>query len=337
VISSGAFSMVAAIWPLMLALAQGSPQSTPQRPANTPAATQAQLPVQMGYSVEPDTVTVGDPFRLTVRIHAPRGASVAFPAGPDSGAAVEALDPRQERQGPDSTALDVTGTWRLAAWDTGDQLLRIKDIVVTMDGRERRIPLSTLRVHVKSVLPADTAQRIPKPQRAIFEFGIPWWYWLLAALAVIGIIGLLWWWWHRRQKRRKGEVDDPFADAEAEFDRVERLGLVEAGERGRYVALMVEVLRTYLARRIPGAHPALTTNELLIAVRDNRAVPVNRLALVLADADLVKFARRATTAERARELGAEAHGIVAAIHAAELKAAEEAKHAAAEAPKERAA
>ena len=126
-------------------------------------------------------------------------------------------------------------------------------------------------------------------------------------------------------------MDDPFADAEREFERVERLGLVEAGERGRYVALMVEVLRNVSRRdAIPDAHPSLTTNELLIAVRDNRFVPVNRLALVLADADLVKFARRATTAERARELGAEARGIVAAVHAAELRAAEEAKRAAAE-------
>jgi len=315
---------------LLLALQQQPAQSAPARPA------QPAIPVQMGYAIEPDTVTVGDPFRLTVRIHAPRGASVEFPAGPDSGAAVDALDPRQERQGSDTTALDITTTWRMAAWDVGNLPLRLQDIVVKLDARERRIPLSALTVHVKSVLPADTAQRIPKPQRALFEFGIPWWYWLLAALAVIGLIGLFWWWWRRRRKRKQGEVDDPFADAEAEFERVERLGLVEAGERSRYVALMVEVLRTYLSRRIPEAHPSLTTGELLISVRENRLVPVNRLALVLADADLVKFARRATTAERARELGAEARGIVAAVHAAEIRAAEEAKRLA-EAPKERAA
>ena len=200
--------MIAALWPLLLAVAQGGPsqgvpsQGAPRRPAS--AASQAALPVQMGFSIDPDTVTVGDPFRLTVRIHAPLGASVEFPVGPDSGATVEALDPKQERQTPDSTALDLIGTWRLAAWDIGDQPLRIQDVVVRFDGRERRIPLSALRVHVRSVLPADTAQRIPKPQRAIFEFGLPWWYWLLAALAVIGLIGLFWWWWHRRRKGRQG-------------------------------------------------------------------------------------------------------------------------------------
>ena len=324
-------SMIAKVLPLVLGMTQAPAQGTPAPPAP------ATIPVQMGFAIEPDTVTVGDPFRLTVRIRAPRGASIEFPAGPDSGAAVEALDPRQERQGNDTTMLDVTATWRLAAWDIGNLPLRIRDVVVRFDGRERRIPLGTLGVHVKTVLPADTAQRIPKPQRPIFEFGLPWWYWLLAALAVIGLIGLFWWWWHRRRKRRQGEVEDPFADAEAEFERVERLGLVEAGERGRYVALMVEVLRTYLSRRMPEAHQSLTTNELLIGVRENRLVPVNRLALVLADADLVKFARRTASAERARELGAEARGIVAAVHAAELRAAEEAKRAAEEGPRERAA
>ena len=311
-------------------------QAPAQRPA--PATAQAPVAVQMGYAIEPDTVTVGDPFRLTVRIRAPLGASIQFPAGPDSGGKVEALDPRQEQQSADTTALEVTGIWRLAAWDVGDLPIRIDDIIVTVDGRERSVPVNALSVHVRSVLPADTAQRIPKPQRDLFEFGRPWWHWLLAALAVLGIIGLFWWWWYRRSKRKKGEVDDPFADAEAEFERVERLGLVEAGERGRHVALMVEVLRSYLARRVPDAHPSLTTNELLIAVREHKTVPVNRLALVLADADLVKFARRATTAERARELGQEARGIVGAIKAAEERAAEEAKRAAATGqPTERAA
>ncbi|HUQ82104.1 MAG TPA: hypothetical protein VM076_13220 [Gemmatimonadaceae bacterium] len=306
-------------------------------PRQAAPAAQPPVQVQMGYSVEPDTVAVGDPFVLTVRVRAPLGASVELPAGPDSGAAVEALDPKQERQGPDSTVLEVTGAWRLAAWDIGDQLLRLGDVVVKVDGRERRLPLNALKVFVRSVLPADSAQRVPKPQRALFEFGRPWWQWLLAILAALGIVGLFLWWWFRRRKRQKGVVEDPYAEAEAEFERVERLGLVEAGERGRYVALMVEVLRTYLARRVPEAHPSLTTSELLISVRETRTVPVNRLALILADADLVKFARRATTAERARELGAEARGIVAAVRAAEVKAAEDAQRAATEAPKERAA
>src|SRR5262245_18003726 len=145
--------MITPVATLLMVVLQGT-----QRPATQ--AAQAQLPVQMGYSIEPDTVTVGDPFRLTVRLRAPLGATVEFPAGLDSGAAVEALDPRQEQQGPDTTALEISGIWRLAAWDTGDQPIRLRDVVVRHDGRERRIPLSALTVHVRSVLPADSAQRV---------------------------------------------------------------------------------------------------------------------------------------------------------------------------------
>jgi hypothetical protein len=39
-------------------------------------------------------------------------------------------------------------------------------------------------------------------------------------------------------------------------------------------------------------------------------MPVQRLATLLGEADLVKFARRPVTAERARELGQEARVIV---------------------------
>ena len=132
--------MIVFVVPLVLALQQRPAQATPAQPI--PPATA----VQMGYGIEPDTVTVGDPFRLTVRVHAPRGASIQFPAGPDSGAAVDALDPRQERQGSDTTAVDVTATWRIAAWDTGNLPLRFGDIVVKLDNRERRIPLSALTI-----------------------------------------------------------------------------------------------------------------------------------------------------------------------------------------------
>jgi hypothetical protein len=98
--------------------------------------------------------------------------------------------------------------------------------------------------------------------------------------------------------------------AEREFARVERLGLLEAGERGRFVALMVEVVRDYLALRVERAAPSLTSTELVRYLRTRRTMPVQRLATLLSEADLVKFARRSVTAERARELGQEARAIV---------------------------
>lgn len=75
--------------------------------------------VQIGVTVRPDTVTVGEPFTVLVRVRAPLGSAIAFPDGPDSGAVVEAVDPRTVRSAADSGAVDVTAAYRLVAWDTG--------------------------------------------------------------------------------------------------------------------------------------------------------------------------------------------------------------------------
>jgi hypothetical protein len=167
-------------------------------------------------------------------------------------------------------------------------------------------------VHVKSVLPTDTTLRVPKPPRPPIDVLVPWWkkWWpLLVALAVAAL--LIWLWWRRRRRGpASGAIVDPHAFAEREFGRIESLGLVDAGERGRHVALMVDVLRDYLALRLPEGRASLTSSELATALRATRGVPHARLAALLEEADLVKFARRPLTPEHARALGKEARTIV---------------------------
>jgi hypothetical protein len=281
-------------------------------------ATGAPIPVQAAVGVEPDTVRIGDPFVVQIGVRAPLGATIVFPPAPDSTGAVQGLDPLRVETRPDSGGLVQWGYYRVAAWDVGDLTISLGDVVVTVGGRSRRISLAGHKVFVASVLPADSAQRVPKPPRPLYEFAAPaWWLWLaLAALAIVLL--LLWWWWRRRQRGKPVAVPDPFAQAEREFARIEALGLVEAGERGRYVALIVEVLRDYLAARYGAAPLSLTSTEVLGALRGERAVPNERLMRVLNEADLIKFARRQVTPDRAREIGREARAIVAQEHAASL-------------------
>lgn len=283
-------------------------------------ATGAPIPVQAAVGIEPDTVRIGDPFLVQIGIRAPLGATIAFPPAPDSTGAVQGLDPVRVETRPDSGGVVQWGYYRVAAWDVGDQPITLGDVVVTVAGRSRRISIAGRKVFVASVLPADTAQRVPKPPRPIYEFAPPvWWLWLALAAAALVLL-LLWWWWRRRKRDRPVAVPDPFARAEREFARIEALRLVEAGERGRYVTLVVEVLRDYLAARYASAPLSLTSTELLAALRDQRTVPNDRLMRVLNEADLIKFARRPVTAERAQEIGREARAIVAQEHAASLPA-----------------
>ena len=118
------------------------------------------------------------------------------------------------------------------------------------------------------------------------------------------------------------EVVDPFARAQAEFQRIDALRLLDAGERGRYVTLMVEVLRDYLAARYAEANLSLTSTELQRSVRGQPHIPEERLTRVLFDSDLIKFARRPVSSDRARELGREACSIVADEHKASQPAPE---------------
>jgi hypothetical protein len=275
-----------------------------------------QFPVKAGVTVAPDSVRVGDPFRVTVGIRAPAGATIEFPRTTDSSSAVQSLDPVSVRTSGDTTGVEQYADYRVAAWDVGSQSVRLPDAIVRLNGAERHVRLAST-VFVRSVLPADTAQRQPKPQRDIFDLTpFPWWL-LAAILAALIVIGLLVWWWIRRRRRPPPEVFvDPFEQAVAEFQRIEALGLLDAGERGRYVTLMIEVVRDYLAARYTEANLSLTSTELQYTTRALPHVPADRLTRLLTDADLIKFARRPVSTDRSRDLGREARIVVNEEHKA---------------------
>jgi hypothetical protein len=281
----------------------------------TPAPQPAAAP-RMVVSIRPETVTVGDPFTVGIRVRAPRGSVIEFPTGPDSGGPVELLDPRVvaafSADSAVSDAVDQVARYRMAAWETGPLSFDLGAATVRTPSGIVQLAVGALIVTVQSVLPADTTLHVPKPARDIFGPLVPWWWpWLpiLVAAALVG--GLLWWWWRRRRRRLAHQpAIDPYDLAEREFARIEALGLLDAGERGRFVALMVEVLRDYLAARVPLAHPSLTSTELLTVMRRAPDVPVDRLTPVLSESDLIKFAKRPVSTERAREIGREARAIV---------------------------
>ena len=266
--------------------------------------------LQSGITVQPETVTVGTHFVVTARVRAPEGSTIEWPTAPDTSETIEIVSSRAVDSASDSLVTEETARWRLAAWDTGTVTIVFDDAVVTTADGERRVRLGA-SVHVRSVLPADTSRHVPKPTRDILAAGPSWWRWVVLGFLILALVALLLWWWLRRRRRRSASPPvDAMQYAEREFARVERLGLLEAGERGRFVALMVEVVRDYLALRVEGAAPSLTSTELVRYLRTRRTLPVQRLATLLSEADLVKFARRSVTAERARELGQEARAIV---------------------------
>ncbi|MGH7678071.1 MAG: hypothetical protein ACRENU_06360, partial [Gemmatimonadaceae bacterium] len=282
-----------------------------------PAALGAQL--RAGVTKSRDTVTVGEPFEVRVRVRAPAEAAIRFPENPDSTGTVQARDPRTIVTTDSIQSLDQTAVYRVAAWDVGRQPIRLGDVIVTLETparEDRRVSVGAIDVFVRSVLPADSSLRVPKPARPLWETkAFPWW--ILALIAAAIALGVLVWWWLRRRRRpRPVVVVDPYVRALKEFTRLETMGLVDAGERTRFVALAVEVLRDYLLAKYTDASLALTSPELIGIMRRHPYVPVEQLSRVLHEADLAKFARWSLTEDRARQLEREARAIVEQEHKA---------------------
>jgi hypothetical protein len=292
------------------------------------------LPVRMGYRVSPDTVLIGQPFNLFVKVHAPKGVRFEFPAGPDT-MTQNGIRPIELRGEKLVTMLGDTAValYRLVAWDVGVQPLRFSDVRVTFEGQERRPPLGGAAVFVRSVLPADTSLRVPKPPRPLIVLPVFNWLPWLALLAAAILAGVLWWAWRRYRNRPKVPVD-PYIRAQQEFARIEQRRLLEDGRYSDYYAAMVDVVREYLAARVPGVRRSDTTSELLRTMQPRDGVE-SELPRLLERADLVKFARADTALEEAREAGLALRAIVDHVEARLNPESEVAKRSAA--AKERAA
>ncbi len=293
-----------------LAVALLLQQAVTQRPQ----VSQSELPVQMGFRVRPDTVLIAQPFDLFIKVLAPRGVRFEFPLGPDT-ATRNGVRPIEVRGDKLVSMLGDTAValYHLVAWDIGSQPLRFPDVRVTFQGQERLIPLGDAFVFVKSVLPADTSLRIPKPPRPLIVLPvINWLLWAALLAAAIALV-LLWWAWRRWRNRPKPPID-PYVRAQQEFARIAARKLLEKDEPEEYVAAMVDVVREYLAARVPGVRRSNTTTELLNAMRPREGVEAE-LPQILDRTDLVKFARASMARDDAARIGSLAKEIVDHVEA----------------------
>ncbi len=274
-------------------------------------ALSAQAPVAE-VRVRPERATVGEPVTVTARVSAPRGAVIEFPAVVSGGESVEALDPRvvQQREGGNEVVAEAT--WRVVAWDTGAHPLPLGDAIVTVGGASTHVPLPTRLLAVASVLPADSAEREPRPARDIIEMAPPWWdTWLpwLVPLIALGLAAALW----RRNRRDRPAPVAGAPDAERAFATLTGGALAATGEPGREVAIATEIVRDFLAGRFAGAGIALTTREVLAVLPLRSAATRTLITEVLTAADLVKYARHPVSRDEAQAFTRRAHAVIAQV------------------------
>lgn len=280
-------------------------------------ASPSALGARFGYTVEPDTARVGQPATLRVRVQAPTGTRITFAPAVDSTGAVEPLDPVAVTEETRGGLVDATATYRFLAWDVGNSVIPVAPVRLELNGRTEMLSIGEPRVLVASVLPADTALRVPQPARDVVAIRASRWRdWLLIAGGFV-VAALLGWWLQRRRQPRARRVE-PFVDAQRAFGRLAALDLIGAGEPARHVASAEGIVRGFLAARDGRAALGLTTVQLISVLRDDPAVPVPRVEALLSAADDIKYSGKAVDAPAAETLGAEAARLVAAVHTADV-------------------
>lgn len=271
---------------------------------------------QVTARVTPEQVAVGEPITIELRVRAPLGTEIRFPALPDSNEVVEPLDPRQLREASSATIIDRTAVYRLIAWDTGQRVVRFGDITLSRDGVTRRYPVTLPALRIRSVLPADTALRKPRAARAVQDVPPPWWRFAIGAVVVLAILWML----RKALRSRASSRDrgpDPAKIADDAFAHAAKLGLLEAGETGRHALTHVDVMRRYLAARFPQADLTRTAREVSDAlVGAEFPILPARVSDLLLRTEPVAFARAPVRPDEARAIAEEAKAIVRAVESA---------------------
>jgi hypothetical protein len=307
------FAMLLAAGPLS---AQGAPRDGLMLPFDVVAV--------------PETVAVGEPFRVQVSVWLPPGSWMVLEP-PDSTGRVQAVDSARTLL-PDSMASVFHAQLTMVAWRAGPaDSVGARVGVVDPDGGVHVSPVWLKVPAVRTVLEADSTRWKVREVKDVYGASYDWRLYALLALAALIVLGSIYALVRRWRNRPRPPVPPLTArqKALATLERAGASGLIEAGDWRGFYTLVSGALRGY-AESLDGRWSAdLTTWELLDRMR-GAGLPsdaVDPLVRLLETADLAKFARYTRTSGEARADLAEARRWVetfdrgAASSEAELAAA----------------
>ena len=256
-------------------------------------------PVEVHAKAEPNTVTIGTPFRYTVEVATTPGVEVVLSQPSERIGDFDIVDfgdvPPLERDGKSV----VTRWYRLVGYDTGDHLVRSPQVRYRRPGEDlAEAPADEILVSVESLLAeggdATDIRDIKGPEAPPFD----WRPYYLAGtmLAALLLVGFVLYRVLNRPRRAMG-APPPRPAHETAHDALQRLRyrkLIEQGAFKEYYSILSAIVRTYLEQRFEVRAPEMTTEEFLArSARDGRLQTGHRSLLgeFLTEADLVKFAR----------------------------------------------
>ncbi len=256
---------------------------------------------EFGVHTTPESLTVGDPVTVELRVEAPPGATVEFPR-PQNSKQAEVLDVVAVPPGTDDTAWH--GRYTLALFDVGDIVLPPWSVQVRADSQATVVSTDSIRMYVHSVLDdsLDAADIADLKAQAEIPIPLPRWFWFVLGGLLLAALGV--WWWLRRRRRQVvvAPVAPPLPAHEVALEELRKLEAQQLPGKGKikehYVRLS-EILRGYLERAPGFGFAALeeTSDEILreLRVRDYSPAVVETIERLCEEADLVKFAKHEPT------------------------------------------
>ena len=279
-------------------------------------AVPAAAAVEFLTGVDRDTLTIGDPFVLRLRVHrgADDRAEIAFGKdfpGPFEIQHTGEVETTQLEDGRVQETQDLI----LVMYQVGAFVLPPVTVqFVDAAGDSGTIASRPIDILVQSVRAQGEADiRDVKPPVAV-EARVPLWFWLVCGGLILVIAGVIWY-IVRRRRRPKAEAPPPPVNYLDELDKVGQLGLLERENYRQYYSLLSSVLRRCLEAKTPVQAVERTTFEI---ARDLRAQAVDdqltiEIERFLNEADRVKFAKFAPHEAIAREAIDDVRGIVKAL------------------------
>ncbi len=281
------------------AAVQGEAEASPAAAAATPEV----QPVTIRAHLDPDTTTIGTPFRYTTEISAPTGLQVVLAQPTERIGAFDILDfgdaPPLTRDG----MTVVTRWYQLAGWEPGHHEIESPAVQWRRPGGEfTAAPTATTVMTIESVLANAGSPTDIRDIKPPLDPPIDWRPYRIVGAAVAGALVLAYVAYRTLQGRRRIQVTLPPRPAhEIALEDLERLRnrrLTDLGLFKEYYSTLSGIVRTYIERRFGVRAPEMTTEEfLLTTARGSRLQSMHRALLgeFLGQSDLVKFARLVPT------------------------------------------
>lgn len=310
------------------------------------------VPPRVTARISPDSIMIGDRFTLEIEVDKDVMQSISFPSldrrTASAGGADESPQPTDdsieciEDLPADTVSVDgrrvrLRKRYVMAAFDEGNYsfgraqvLYADKNIVDTLYADDSlRIAVATFQIDSTSHAIFDIKAQKTLP----FRFGEISGYllWSLLALAVVALVVWLAVRWLHKHGRHITDIFKPAPPlpphvvAISALETLHNQKLWQNNKHKQYYSGLSDILRTYIAGRYGIGAMEMTTDEIVVAMKEIEMPKKNAMDLVavLRDSDLVKFAKAMPEAADNEEAYQKAYWFVEETKPVEIAVEEE--------------